>query len=144
MKLSKLHSRIDTYQPQQKQHRACYPAAYVHPLVISTPNSHPRACQATTRFFTSAATTRFTSGVATTRVLPEKQGWMPCNARTGILPSHQQRPQALRQVVIHKERMQTSFFFKNKNLKVNAISVVQIHPEQRTALGCLILVDVTV
>ena len=69
MKISKLHKRIDTYQPRQKQHRACYPAAHVHPLVISTPNSHPRACQATTRFFTSAATTRFLSGVATTRLL---------------------------------------------------------------------------
>ena len=79
MKISKLHSRIDTYQPRRKQHHACYPAAYLHPLVISTPNSHPRACQATTRFFTSAATTRFPSGVATTRLLAEKQGWMPDN-----------------------------------------------------------------
>ena len=69
MKISKLHSRIDTYQPRRKQHHACYPAAYLHPLVISTPNSHPRACQATTRFFTSAATTRFPSAVATTRLL---------------------------------------------------------------------------
>lgn len=69
---------------------------------------------------------------------------MLCNARTRILPSRKQGPQALRQLVIHKERMQTSFFFKNKNLKVNAISVVQIHPEKRTTLGCLIFVDVIV